>query len=112
MRKPKQKRGSKKNMEGHTNITLVGSDGESKVHKGAKTTLVNQYGYFVRENIAISYKLWKKTKATDNDADIMPDSEKEMLRRDVKLHFNFPDDKEKNWIMKKIVIAFHTFKKT
>jgi len=98
-------------MEGHTNITLMGSDGESKVPKGTKMTLVNKYGYFVRQNIPISYKLWKKTKATDSDADIMPDSEKEMLRRVVKRQFNFPDEKEKNWILRKIVIAFHTFKK-
>ena len=66
-------------MEGHTTITSLHLDGEPKSPKGAKTTVVNQYGYYVRENIAISFKLWKKSKATDNDADIVPDTEKEML---------------------------------
>jgi hypothetical protein len=60
--------------------------------------------------ISPGYKLWK---ATDNDADVVPDTEKEMLWREVKLHFNFLDDKEelfKNWVMKKMAIAFQTFK--
>jgi hypothetical protein len=56
--------------------------------------VVNQCGYYVRANIPISYKLWKKSKATDNDADVVPDIEKEMLWRKAKLHFNFLDDKE------------------
>ena len=76
-------------MEGHTNITLMGSDGESKVPKGTKMTLVNKYGYFVRQNIPISYKLWKKKQATNNNADIIPGTKKEMLWRDMKLHFSF-----------------------
>ena len=52
--------------------------------KGAKTTFVNQCGYYVHENIPISFKLWKKSKATDNDNDTVPDTEKEMLWADVK----------------------------
>jgi len=78
-RKPKWKRGSKKRMEGHTTITSLYPDGEPKSPKGAKTTVVNQCGYYVRENIPISFKLWKKSKATNNDNDIIPDTEKEML---------------------------------
>jgi hypothetical protein len=92
----------------------VHPDGELKAPKGVKTTLVNQCGYYVRENIPVSYKLWKKSKATNNDADIIPGTEKEMLWRDVKMHFGFPDDKEevlKKWVMKKMAITFQTFKK-
>jgi hypothetical protein len=58
-----------------------------------KKILVNQCGYYVRENIPISFKLWMKSKATDNDVDVIPDIEKEMLWREVKMHFDFLDDK-------------------
>jgi hypothetical protein len=88
-RKPKWKRGSKRKMEGRTNITLLGSDGEPKARKGVDRTMVNQYGYYIRENIPISCKLWTKNKTTDNDADVVPDTEKEILWREVKQHFNF-----------------------
>jgi hypothetical protein len=66
------------------------------------------------ENIPVAYKLWKKMKATDNDADVVPNIEKEILWREVKLQFGFPDDKEevlKKWVMKNMAIAFQTFKK-
>jgi hypothetical protein len=36
----------------------------------------------------------EKNKVTDNDADIVPDMEKKMLWREMKLHFNFLEDKE------------------
>jgi hypothetical protein len=101
-------------MEGRTNITLLKEDGEPMAPKGVDRTLVNQYGYFVQENIPVSYKLWKKNKVTDNDADIIPDTEKEILWREVKLRFNFPENKEevlKDWVMKKMAIAFQIFKK-
>ena len=77
-------------------------------------TVVNQCGCYVRESIPISFKLWKKTKSTDNDADIVPEIEKQMLWADVKQHFSFPEDKEeifKDWVMKKMAISFQTFKK-
>ena len=76
-------------MEGRTDITSLHLDGEPKSSKDVKMTMVNQCGYYVRENIPISYKLWKKIKAIDNDANILPDTEKEMLWRDMKLHFSF-----------------------
>ena len=38
----------KKRIEGHTTITLFYPDGEPKSPKGAKTTVVNQCGYYVR----------------------------------------------------------------
>jgi hypothetical protein len=101
-------------MEGRTNITEVRPDDETKPPRGLKKTLVNQCGYYVRENIPISFKLWKKSKATDNDADAISDTEKEMLWREVKMHFDFPDDKEevlKKWVVKKMAISFQTFKK-
>jgi hypothetical protein len=101
-------------MEGHTTITSQYPDDEPKSPKGAKTTVVNQCGYYVRENIPISFKLWKRNKVTDSDADIVLDTEKEMLRVDVKQHFNFQVEHEqlfKDWVMKKIAIAFQTFKK-
>ena len=47
----KRKRGSKKKMEGRTTITLLHPDGEPKSPKGVKTTVVNQCGCYVRENI-------------------------------------------------------------
>ena len=62
----------------------------------------------------ISFKLWKKTKSTDNDANIVPETKKQMLWVDVKQHFSFPEDKEeifKYWVMKKMSISFQTFKK-
>ncbi|RLN35856.1 hypothetical protein C2845_PM03G30310 [Panicum miliaceum] len=63
-------------MEGHTTITLVDLDGEPKAPKDVDRTVVNQCGYYVRENIPISYKLWKKVKSTNNAADVIPDTEK------------------------------------
>ena len=60
-------------MEGHTTITSLHLDGEPKSLKGIKMIVVNQCGCYVRENIPISFKLWKKTKSTDNDAEIVPD---------------------------------------
>ena len=101
-------------MEGHTIITSLHPDGEPKSPKGVKTTVVNQCGCYVRDHIPISSKLWKKSKATDIDADIVPKTEKEMLWADVKWHFSFPEDKEqlfKDWVMKNMAIAFQTFKK-
>ena len=71
-------------MEGHTTITSLYPDGEPKSRKGAKTTVVNQCGYYVCENIPISFRLWKKIKATDSDDYIIPEIEKEMLWADVK----------------------------
>ena len=56
----------------------------------------------------------RKTKSTDSDAEIVPDTEKVMLWAVVKRHFSFPEDKEeifKDWVMKKMAIAFQTFKK-
>jgi hypothetical protein len=44
-------------MEGRTKITLVDSNGEQKGPKGVDRTMVNQYEYYVWENIPISYKL-------------------------------------------------------
>ena len=75
-------------------------DGEPKSPKGAKTTVVNQCGYYVRENIPISFRLWKKSNATNSDDDIVPEIEKEMLWADVKRHFSFLEDEEelfKDW---------------
>ena len=89
-------------------------DGEPKSPKGAKTTVVNQYGYYVWEHIPISFKLWKKSKAADSDAVIVPETEKEMLWADVKRHFSVPEENEeifRDWVMKKMSIAFQTFKK-
>ena len=96
-------------MEARTTITSLHPDGEPKSPKGVKTTVVNLCGCYVRENIPISFKLWKKTKSTDNDADIVPEIEKQMLWADVKQHFSFPEDKEeifKDWVMKKMAISF------
>ena len=51
---------------------------------------------------------------TDSNADIIPDIEKEMLWADVKRHFSVPEEHAqlfKDWVMKKMAIAFQTFKK-
>ena len=96
-------------MEGCTTITSLHPDGEPKSPKGVKTTVVNQCGYYVKEHIPISFKLWKKNKVTDSDADIVPDTEKEMLWADVKRHFSVLEENEelfKDWVMKKMAIAF------
>ena len=101
-------------MEGHTIITSLHPDGESKFPKGVNTIVVNQCGCYVRNHIPISFKLWKKSKATDIDADIIPETEKEMFRADVKWHFSFPKDKEqlfKDWVIKKMATAFQIFNK-
>ena len=101
-------------MEGRTTITSLHPDGEPKSPKDVKTTVVNQCGYYVKEHIPISFKLWKKNKVTDSDADIVPDTEKEMLWADVKRHFSVPEENEaifRDWVMKKMSIAFQTFKK-
>ena len=82
-------------MEGRTTITSLHPDGEPKSPKGVKTTVVNQCGCYVWENIPISFKLWKKTKSTDNDADIVPETEKQMLWNDVKQHFSSQRTKKK-----------------
>jgi len=66
-------------MEGHTIITSLHPDGEPKSPKGVKMTVVNQCGCYVRDHILISFKLWKKSKATDIDADVISKTEKEML---------------------------------
>jgi len=66
-------------MEGRTDITSLHLDGEPKSSKDVKMTMVNQCGYYVWENIPIRYKLWKRNKCIDNDADIGSDTEKEML---------------------------------
>ena len=58
--------------------------------------------------------MWKKSKATYIDVDVVPETEKEMLWADVKWHFTFLEGKEqlfKDWVMKKMAIAFHTIKK-
>ena len=67
-----RKRGLKKIMEGHTIITSLHPNGEPKSPKGVKMTVVNQCGCYVRDHIPISFKLWKKSKATDIDADSFP----------------------------------------
>ena len=56
------------NHGGHTIITSLHPDGEPKSPKGVKMTVVNQCGCYVRDHIPISFKLWKKSKATDIDA--------------------------------------------
>ena len=66
-------------MEGHTIISSLHLDGKPKSPKGVKTAVVNQCGCCVRDHIPISFKLRKKSKATDIDADIIPETEKEML---------------------------------
>lgn len=113
-RTPKWKRGSKKKMEGRRTITAVSDEGGPLAPECVKTTLVNQCGYLVRENIPISYPHWKRNSKTDEEADIVPEIEKEMLWNEVKLHFSFPEDKEailKKWVMKRMATWFQTFKK-
>jgi hypothetical protein len=46
-----------KKMAGRTNIILLKEDGEPMAPKIVDRTFINQCGYFIQENIPISYKL-------------------------------------------------------
>ncbi|RLM69144.1 hypothetical protein C2845_PM17G13160 [Panicum miliaceum] len=92
-------------MEGRTTITSVDSDGKPTPPKGVDRTMLNQCGYYVRENIPISYKLWNKVKTTDNDADVIPDTEGKVMETAEK------EEVFKKWVMRKMAISFQTFKK-
>ena len=102
-------------MVGCTTITEINeATGEPLAPGQIKTTFVNQLGYLVRESVPIKYKLWKKNKVSDRPEDIVPDSEKDLLWKEVSLHFNFPPgkaDKVKGWAFKKMAIQFGSFKK-
>jgi len=102
-------------MVGCTTITEINeATGEPLAPGQIKTTFVNQLGYLVRESVPIKYKLWKRNKVSDRPEDIVPDSEKDLLWKEVLLHFNFPlgkADKVKGWAFKKMAIQFGSFKK-
>lgn len=102
-------------MVGCTTITEINeATGEPLAPGQIKTTFVNQLGYLVRESVPIKYKLWKRNKVSDRPEDIVPDSEKDLLWKEVSLHFNFPPgkaDKVKGWAFKKMAIQFGSFKK-
>ena len=84
--KPKRKRGSKRKMIGCTTITEIDeATGEPLAPGKIKTTFVNQLGYLVRESVPIKYKLWKRNKVSDRPEDIVPDSEKDLLWKEVLL---------------------------
>ena len=92
--KTKQKRGSKRKMVGCTTIMEIDkATGEPLAPGKIKTTFVNQLGYLVRESVPIKYKLWKRNKVSDRPEDIVPDSEKDLLWKEVSLHFTFPQAK-------------------
>ena len=92
--KSKRKHGSKRKMVGCTTITEIDeATGEPLAPGQIKMTFVNQLGYFVRESVPIKYKLWKRNKVSDRLEDIVPDSEKDLLWKEVSLHFNFPQAK-------------------
>ena len=102
-------------MVGYTTITDIDeATGESLAPGQIKTTFVNQLGYLVWESVPIKYKLWKRNKVSDRLEDIVPDSENDLLWKEVSLHFNFPlgkTDKVKGWAFKKMAIQFGSFKK-
>ena len=102
-------------MVGCTTITEINeATGEPLAPGQIKTTFVNQLGYLVRESVPIKYKLWKRNKISDRPEDIVPDSEKDLLWKEVLLHFNFPPgkaDKVKGWAFKKMAIQFGSLKK-
>jgi hypothetical protein len=80
-------------MVGYTTIMEINeATGEPLAPGQIKMTFVNQLGYLVRESIPIKYKLWKRNKVSDRLEDIVPDSEKDLLWKEVSLHFNFPPD--------------------
>ena len=81
-------------MVGYTTITEIDeATGEPLAPGQIKTTFINQLGYLVRESVPIKYKLWKGNKVSNRPEDIVPDSEKELLWKEVSLHFNFPQAK-------------------
>jgi hypothetical protein len=61
-RKPKRKRGSKKKMEGHTNIALLKSNGEPTAPKGVDR-MVNQCGDFFGKTSPLATNYGRKIKS-------------------------------------------------
>nr|TKW22537.1 hypothetical protein SEVIR_4G235100v2 [Setaria viridis] len=118
--RPKRKRGKKK-LEGRIIITEIVEDGEPIAPHNAKTKLVNQIGFLVRDKIPISFQNWKILEIDESIAstsmvpiNMVPEREKEMIWEQIKENFTFEsvdEAKVKDWSFQKDAIAFQTYKK-
>lgn len=111
----KRKRSTKAKMSGRIIITAIDEEGAPSAPTYARTKFVNQVGYIVRENIPISFKAWKKAKDLE-PADVVPEQEKQLCWEQLMSHFTLPagqgiEEKVKQFALKKMAIAFQTFKK-
>ena len=70
------KRGPTKKLEGRFIITEVGSDGELIAPEAAAKKFIRQSGCIVRDNIPISFRLWKASNPSE-EQDAVPEREKE-----------------------------------
>ncbi|KAK3121231.1 hypothetical protein QOZ80_8BG0648980 [Eleusine coracana subsp. coracana] len=102
-------------MSGKIIIIAIDEEGAPSTPTDARTKFVNQVGYIVRENIPISFKSWKKAKDME-PADVVPEQEEQLYWEPLMSHFTLPtgqgiEEKVKQFALKKMTIAFQTFKK-
>nr|TKW32558.1 hypothetical protein SEVIR_2G175300v2 [Setaria viridis] len=119
--RPKWKRGKKKKLEGRIIIMEIDEDGEPIAPHNAKTKLVNQIGFLVKDNIPISFQKLKSPEIDESIAStsmvpisMVPKREKEMIWEQIKENFTFEgvdEAKVKDWSFQKGAIAFQTYKK-
>ena len=87
-------------------------DGEPVEPPKVAKKFVSQCGVIVRDNVPISIRKWKSTDPTEEY--VLPDTEKEMLWRELKAIFDWPSTHEaelRDWTMKKMAVLFQDFKK-
>ena len=101
-------------MEGRQVVTEVDAEGCPSAPEAASTKFVNQCGVIVRARIPITTRLWKMTKPEEQQHAV-PAHQKEMLWAELKDMFTLLEgvDEElvKRCALKKMAIAFATFKK-
>ena len=101
-------------MEGTQFITEVDVEGCPSAPEAASTKFVNQCGIIVRVRIPITKRLWKSSKPEEQQHAMAP-HQKEMLWTELKDMFTLSEgvDQElvKKYALKKMALAFATFKK-
>nr|TKW02918.1 hypothetical protein SEVIR_7G030900v2 [Setaria viridis] len=108
-------------LEGRIIITKINEDGESIVPHNAKTKLVNQIEFLVRDNILVSFQNWKSHEIGESVAStsmvpisVVLEREKEMIWEHIKENFTFEgvdEAKVKDWNFRKGAIVFQMYKK-
>src|SRR4029078_12223892 len=120
------KRGPTKKLEGRFIITEVGPDGEPIAPEAAAKKFIRQSGCeaaakkfirqsgcIVRDNIPISFRLWKASNPSE-ERDAVPEREKEWCWRELKKNFTVPAESEeicKRWTLSKMAEQLRSFKK-